>query len=231
MPSRLTDLIRFYAALDRLEARTGPRRRLSACHGRMDWPQRGVYFFMEEGERRSDSGEGLRVVRVGTHALTASSQTTLWNRLSQHRGQASGGGNHRGSIFRLLVGSTLATSSDASCPTWGVGSNAPPETRALERPLENTVSQIIGAMPFLWLEIDDPPSLRGYIERNAIGLLSNHSKPPLDPPSVRWRGRACDRGQALVRDSGLWNQNHVRDGYDPAFLGAFERLVEGEAVR
>ena len=63
---------------------------------------------MEDGECRSDSGDGLRVVRVGTHALTSSSRTTLWKRLSQHKGQkASGGGNHRGSIFRLLVGSTV----------------------------------------------------------------------------------------------------------------------------
>ena len=32
-------------------------------------------------------------------------------------------------------------------------------------------------MPFLWLEVPDPPgpdSLRGYIERNAIVLLSNY---------------------------------------------------------
>ena len=33
----------------------------------MYWPQRGVYFFMEDGEERSDSGSGLRIVRVGTH--------------------------------------------------------------------------------------------------------------------------------------------------------------------
>jgi len=34
--------------------------------------------------------------------------TTLWARLSQHRGSAkSGGGNHRCSIFRLLVGRAL----------------------------------------------------------------------------------------------------------------------------
>jgi hypothetical protein len=48
------------------------------------------------------------IVRVGTHALETGSQTTLWKRLSQHRGQArSGSGNHRGSIFRLIVGTAL----------------------------------------------------------------------------------------------------------------------------
>jgi len=25
----------------------------------------------------------------------------------------------------------------------------------------------------------------------------------------------------------LWNQNHVEDAYDPAFLGCFERLLSG----
>jgi hypothetical protein len=103
---RLSDLVRYYDLLDRLEQKLGGERRLSECSGRMDWPKRGVYFFFEPGEERRDSGHGPRVVRVGTHALTTNSRTTLWNRLSQHRGvEKSGGGNHRGSIFRLIVGS------------------------------------------------------------------------------------------------------------------------------
>jgi hypothetical protein len=74
----------------------------------MDWPKRGVYFFRELGENRSDTGEGPRIVRVGTHALKSGSQTKLWTRLSQHKGQPSTGrGNHRGSIFRLIVGTAL----------------------------------------------------------------------------------------------------------------------------
>ena len=54
MTSRVDDLVRFYAILDALERTIGGRRLLSECSGKMDWPQRGVYFFMEEGERRSD---------------------------------------------------------------------------------------------------------------------------------------------------------------------------------
>jgi hypothetical protein len=195
----------------------------------MDWPRRGVYFFMEDGETRTDTGEGLRIVRVGTHALSSTSKTTLWTRLSQHRGQErSGGGNHRGSIFRLLVGSTLVATGGTTCPTWGVKNNAPRDVRKSEEATEEAVSRVIGAMPFLWLAVDDPPgsnSLRGVIERNSIALLSNLGKPPLDPPSPDWRGRACDRGRARVRDSGLWNQNHVDEEYDPAFLGELEDLV------
>jgi hypothetical protein len=67
--------------------------------------------------------------------------------------------------------------------------------------------------------------LRGKIERNAIALLSNFNNPPLDPPSLHWLGRHCDRDR--VRDSGLWNQNHVDESYDPVFLDNVERLVEG----
>jgi hypothetical protein len=226
---RLDHLIRFYRILDSLERRIGGRRLLAECDGRMAWPQRGVYFFMEGGERRTHTGEGLRIVRVGTHALKTRSQTTLWQRLSQHRGQqASGGGNHRGSIFRLLVGSTLVKQGSSTCHTWAVGNSAPRDVRIAELEAEREVSRIVRAMPFLWLEINDSPgprSLRGYVERNSIALLSNHSKPPLDPASNRWRGLICDRGRALVRESGLWNQHHVDEAYDPAFLDVLEKLV------
>jgi hypothetical protein len=84
---RLDDLRRFYRILDVLEQRLGGTRMLSECDGRLSWPQRGIYFFMEQGEERSDTGTGRRIVRVGAHALTQGSRTKLWSRLSQHRGQ------------------------------------------------------------------------------------------------------------------------------------------------
>lgn len=234
IPARLDDLVRFYSILETLERRIGGRRLLADCHGRMNWPKRGVYFFMEEGEGRTNTGSSLRIVRVGTHALTAASRTTLWNRLSQHKGQEkSGGGNHRGSVFRLLVGSTLVKPDGMPCPSWGVKNTAPRDVRMSEEAAEREVSRIIRAMPFLWLRVNDPPgrnSRRGYIERNSIALLSNLGKPPLDRASKGWRGRTCNRGKARVRDSGLWNQNHVNEVYDPAFLDVLERLVEQAAA-
>ena len=122
----------------------------------MDWPERGVYFFMEPSERRWDSGNGLRIVRVGTHALKAGSHTTLWKRLSQHKGQnSSDRGNHRASIFRLLVGVSLLNRGGLSCPTWGVDSNAPADVRRAESALECQVSTVIRAMPFLWLPVNE----------------------------------------------------------------------------
>jgi hypothetical protein len=182
---------------------------------------------MERGEDRSDSGAGPRVVRVGTHAIKAGSDTTLWKRLSQHKGrERSGRGNHRGSIFRLIVGTALNIEAP-SCPTWGQGNTADKTVRAAEAVLEERVSRIIGQMPFVWLAIDDEPgpaSLRGYIEKNAIALLSNYAKSAIDPPSPGWLGHKCNREK--VRQSGLWNQNHVDETYDPEFLTTFEGLVE-----
>ena len=224
---RLEDLIRFYSILDRLEQNIGGARKLADCSGRAYWPARGVYFFREFGETRSDTGVGLRTVRVGTHAITAGSRTRLWTRLSQHRGQLNtGGGNHRGSIFRLIVGRALIKRHDYHFPSWGSGNTAEVEIRARERLLEYEVSKVIGAMPFVWLAIEDEPgpeSARGYIERNAIALLNNYNRTSLDPPSANWLGHDSDRER--VRNSGLWNQNHVGENYDAAFLDRFDQLV------
>jgi hypothetical protein len=67
--------------------------------------------------------------------------------------------------------------------------------------------------------------MRGKIERNTIALLSNFNKSPLDPPSPDWLGRHCNRDRDCVRASGLWNQNHVHESYDPEFLDDLERHV------
>ena len=224
------DLERFYLLLKQLEADLGGKRKLIDCSGKMVWPARGVYFFFEEDEDRSDSGVGPRVVRVGTHGLKAGSKSTLWGRLSQHRGSArDGGGNHRGSIFRSIVGAALAKADGAiTIPTWGQGQSAPRDIRLGEIKHEKRVSAVIGSMPFLWLAINDEPhpsSLRGLIERNSIALLSNHGKVALDPSSPDWLGLQSDR--PLVCSSGLWNNNHVGECYAPDFLDVFERLVAG----
>jgi hypothetical protein len=224
---RRNHLIRFNSILDNLERRIGGARKLADCSGQMNWPKRGVYFFRETGECRSDTGGGPRIIRVGTHALKAGSGTKLWTRLSQHKGQPStGGGNHRGSIFRLIVGAALISRDGSNFPTWGDGNTADRDVRGGERALECEVSQIIGNMQFVWLSIEDdagPESVRGYIERNSIALLSNFNKPSVDPPSQQWLGHHSDRER--VRKSGLWNQNHVYESYDPLFLDKLDRLV------
>lgn len=237
-PHRFADTLRFYALLARIKERTGGYRYLASCDGRMDWPLRGVYFFFEDGEARREPVCGLRVVRIGTHALKLSSRTSLWDRLSQHRGGSrSGTGNHRGSIFRLIVGAALARRDDAPLPpNWGIGPDASAAARNLgvdretvkreEADLERWISEYIGHMPFLWLSVDDPPgpvSLRGVIERNAIALLSHAPRPAVDPPSSRWLGALSDRER--VRESGLWNNRHVAESHDSSFLDAICTLV------
>lgn len=236
--NRLDDLKKLYDLLARLEKGLGGVRLLKNFSQYQDWPERGVYFFFAPDEHRSDSGNGFRLVRVGTHALKYGAQSTLRQRLRQHRGNSNGGGNHRGSIFRLLIGQTMIEAGETpACPSWGMKSDMGKAAKALntdrdalknsEQPVEEAVSRYIGAMPFLWLDVGDEPSpqsQRGYIERNSIALLSNHGRPPLDSLSDNWLGRRSDR--VLVRGSELWNQRHVGEAHDPDFIGALERFVQ-----
>lgn len=226
----------FYEMLAELEVGCGGKRRLAECSGRMGWPKRGVYFFFEDGELREGDSTS-RVVRVGTHGLRPS-KSTLWGRLSQHKGSAGGsmpgGGNHRGSVFRLHVGTALLVSGtwpEQISTTWAAGSTANGEVRKAEYPLEHAVSERIGQMPFLWLEVDDPPSAdsdRGVIEAGSIALLSNVDRPAIDPPSEHWLGRSADRH--LVRASGLWNVNRVQGTANAGLMKTLEYyLVRGQA--
>ena len=82
-------------------------------------------------------------------------------------------------------------------------------------------------MPFLWMSVDDEPgpnSCRGFIERNAIALLSSYGRPAIHGPSREWLGQYSDRER--VRMSGLWNNNHVDETYDPSFLDLMEYWID-----
>ena len=243
MASRADDVRGFYELLTLLEDRLGGTRILAESDGKMDWPRRGVYFFFEPGEGRSTSGEGSRVVRIGTHALNSRSKTTLWKRLRQHRGTLSGdyadGGNHRGSIFRQHLGLAVIQRDelmDETTSTWSYGSTASRDIRLHELSLEREVSEHIRKMPLLWVNVDDAPgplSSRGLIEKNAIALLSNYptvgadteGTECIDPPSASWLGRYAKSEK--VSRSGLWNSNHVDAGYEGEFLLVLEQLILG----
>ena len=224
---RAQDLTQFYELLAQLERKVGARR-LSKCNGHMDWPRSGIYFFREAGESRNDAGVGQHIVRVGTHTSHNGNGSLLWRRLRMHRGNAKdGGGNHRGSIFRLIIGAALIKRDGWDCSTWGQGNKAPKKIKEAERPLEMAVSTVIADMPFLWLATEDEPwpqSLRKYIERNAIALLSNYGREAIDPPSDCWLGHYSDREK--VKQSSLWNSDHVDGNYEPAFLHHMQRLIE-----
>ena len=212
--TRLEDIKRFYSILWRLENKIGGRRILGECSKASGWPTRGVYFFMERGEERSDSGKGLRIVRVGSHSTKkGGSKTTLWIRLRQHRS-----GRIGSSVFRRLVGRSLLNDGQTS-----------------KRAAEPEISDVIRGMPFLWLEVDvvgdvtAGVELRKYIEQNAIRLLSGFGKAPIDPPSSGWLGNQCTdskgKANAKVIGSGLWNQQHVDKRPARDFLDKLDELV------
>lgn len=217
-------LPRFDRLLRRLARAQGGGRLLSQASGRQSWPNRGLYFVTETvGPRQGDW-----ITRVGTHAVSAGSRTTLWDRISTHRGPSHGGGSHRSSIFRSHVGRALMRRGDAvQIETWAVGQSAPADIRAAEADLERLVSEAIGDMRMLWLDIPDaagPDSDRAYLERNIIGLLSRANLLGLRaPPNAIWLGhRSADW---RIAATGLWNLDHLFHHPDPRFLDVLEAYV------
>lgn len=229
--SRIEDIKKFYDILACIEDHIKGCRTLAEGKGRINWPKRGVYFFFDAGEQRCCSGVGDRVVRVGMSA-------NLWKRLRQHRGNASsGGGNHRISVFRQLIGDALARRGDCQLPrSWNKKIEDAEremkvhrsEIKNMELELEKRVSSYIGKMPFLWLCVPDEPSpnsMRAYIERNAIALLSNVQKSDvIDKASKSWLGN--NSKSPLVQDSGLWNRDYVDNNYAPQFLCDMNELLQ-----
>lgn len=127
------------------------------------------------------------------------------------------------------MGTSIINRNNLRCDSWGKGSSGGSQARTKEHGIEAKVSKRIRAMPFLWLEADDEPSLnsiRKCIERNSIALLSNFKRARIDPPSPGWLGQYCSNEK--VRKSGLWNVDHIDEGYDPAFLDVLLRLVGSE---
>lgn len=233
MATYTEDVEEFYHLLNQLSLKLGGAKYLSQCNGRMPFPTRGVYFFFERDEKRTDN-QTLRVVRIGTHAVRSGSKATLWNRLRTHRGTQAGNGNHRGSIFRRHVGLAMIKRDNISnFPDWGKGASASKIIKQGELEHEKRVSTYIGEMPFLWVKVDDEPSKdshRAVIERNAIALLAGEDgQSPIDKPSENWLGLHSDREK--IRLSGLWNLNHVGQvdkpiPYDPDFLQLFKEYIE-----
>jgi hypothetical protein len=129
-------------------------------------------------------------------------------------------GNHRGSGFRLHVGTALIARDGhpTAAASWGRGPNAPREVRHQAVALERAVSRHIAQMQVVCLAVPDR-QMRATIERGCIALLSNHDRGPVDPPSSQWLGRYADR--ETVRRSGPWNVDHVTsapDGRTPSLV-------------
>ena len=97
----------------------------------------------------------------------------------------SGGGNHRGSIFRLIVGTALIERDAIDCDSWDDRrGSAPPEVREREQPLERAVSQVIGNMPFFGF-----PSRMSRVRKacadSSNETLSRFSATTASRPSIR----------------------------------------------
>lgn len=132
-------------------------------------------------------------------------------------------------MFRKRVGEALIERHHLhdEYPHWREGSSAGRDRRLDKLELERRVSDYIRDLPFLWVRVEDDPSPesdRAYIERNTIALASNYAKGSVDPRSRGWLGNESPSEE--IRQSGLWNVNHVKEQYDPAFLDRLETAVE-----
>jgi len=192
-----------------------------------DLPKQGVYFFFDDHEVTQFSKTIPRLVRIGTHGVSAGSVATLRNRLRTHFGTRAGQGNHRASIFRLHVGRAMAVRDQLqeSFPNWGKGQSAPKEITQHEMTLEARVSDYIGRLRVLYIPVADAAgtaSMRATIERQFIALFTENLC-PVETPSPNWLGRYSDK--ELIRETGLWNVRDVGSEYDLRFIPFFETIV------
>lgn len=92
--------------------------------------------------------------------------------------------------------------------------------------MERRVSDYLRDLPFLWINVDDEPnadSQRAYIERNSISLLSNYQRDAVDARLEEWLGNQSRSEK--IRESGLWNVNHVDEAYQRAFLDELSTAI------
>jgi hypothetical protein len=233
----------FHRALGRLADQTGGPWTLGEVSGQWNWPERGIYIFLNaDSHRVAETVSQAYVTRIGTVGDCAGSSSTLWSRLRAHRGNTrgdyAGGGNHRGSVFRRHVGEALieAEGLHDQYPHWGKTHAQLPdgmETTALrqqEHSLEQQVSQRIRSLPFLVVDVPGEPgpqSSRATLERNLIALVAQLR---LRDPSLK---RGCELQQqsptpAIAR-SELWNVNHVNELFQSDTPRQFAEYVEQTA--
>lgn len=220
---RYRDLKKLYKVIS--QARESGRNFLLGDLSRQKLPSRGVYIFLDTNERNFNGSLG-RIVRIGTHAVSEGSKSTLKSRLRHHLGLVNGTGNHRGSIFRLHVGRALLEKEGTNDkhPNWGLGQHASPDVRAAETKHERRVSEYLRSLEVYFIPINDAPSkdsLRAIVERQLIALCSEDLY-PIDRASEDWLGRHSPM-KAIVK-SGLWNLRDVGRKYEPSATGSIEDI-------
>jgi len=192
-------------------------------------PERGVYVFLDPTER-SGLCRGPRIVRIGTHAVSQGSGSTLRARLRNHMGPSHGAGGHRGSVFRMHVGRAILNANPAvfgAIPSWGVGQQATREILNQESQLEKMVSDYLGNLEVFLIAINDAPSkdsMRAKVETQLISLMTAAGV-PLETPSPDWLGRHSVVPE--IATTGLWNVRDVGRPYWPSRKGSVAQIVEG----
>lgn len=223
--NRVKHLRLLYEEIEHLRSRgsTFLLRELAA----QDLPDKGLYLFIDQTELNRWQQPG-RIVRIGTHAVSAGSRSVLRTRLRNHLGNQDGSGNHRGSIFRLHVGASLLArnSYEMRADHWGKSNDASRRIKVSEDWLEKEVSDYLGRLEVAVIEIDDEASknsLRAKTERQLIALLTENWL-PLERPRADWLGYSSDR-DAIVR-SGIWNVLEVAKSYSPETEGSVPHLAK-----
>ncbi|MCK9449851.1 MAG: hypothetical protein M0Q41_12860 [Bacteroidales bacterium] len=220
---RRQNIDKFYELLDEV-IKKFPKRTLDTI-SRNNLPEKGVYFFFEPNEVRENSNSD-RVVRIGTHAAIAKSNATLYDRLYNHKGSKDLTGNHRGSVFRKLIGYSLLYKDNLNFPHWGDKSKKSDRlVKSSEKSLEISVSKYLYTLPFTVLEVPGPSAKdndRAFIEENTIALLSNYDRQPIDKHSANWLG--LHSNEQKIIGSGLWNSDYVdRKQIDSNYFDIFEK--------
>ncbi|EKS35140.1 hypothetical protein HMPREF9696_02412 [Afipia clevelandensis ATCC 49720] len=191
-------------------------------------PEKGVYIFCDPSEDSNLHVTTPRIVRIGTHAVSSGSKSTLRSRLRTHAGSADGRGSHRSSIFRLHIGQSLIAKNswELKYPHWGKGSTASSEIRESERDLEQEVSSYMGQLLVTTLPLVDdsgPGSARAHVERALVALLTEDMD-FLEESSSAWLGRFSSRPQ--LQSSGIWNVQHVGATLDTKSVNLAINLLE-----
>jgi hypothetical protein len=232
-------LDQFYTKLGDLKTQTDGPYYLDECDGQMDWPDRGIYiFFDQNSDLDVDPPSEWSISRIGTVGVSEGSSNTLWKRLRQHRGNTrgehAGGGNHRGSIFRLHVGRAIIEAENLhdDYPYWGTShrEGIPLETDALreqEHPLEVRVSDYIRSLPFLVMDVPGAPSktsARARLEKNLIGLVSQRRRTTPTLMREGWLGHENPKPE--IHRTGLWNIHHVTALYDASIISDINSYIQ-----
>lgn len=182
--------------------------RYDSSFKRKDIPANGIYLFYEKGENRSDGTQ--RIVRVGTHVADG----RLPDRLRHHYR-----GDRYSSVFRWHLGRALLRLQNAPRPeidAWEVknGPKMPEVEDLVSRYMSSSFQFSCFAVP----EKDERLKLEAWL----IYILSTCT---FCSPSADWLGHQSP--EALIRNTGLWNVDHV-----PPFVGQEVKLRDkfGELI-